>query len=60
MNYFGENFSPLSSDLCGLCVFAGDNPSFACGSAALGLGGEYSFTVNPAEPLIQVATHGLS
>jgi hypothetical protein len=31
MNYFGEISSPLSSDLCGLCVFAGDNPSFGCG-----------------------------
>ena len=47
MNYLGELFSPLFSDLCGLCVFAGDNPSFGCGSAALGLRGENSFTVNP-------------
>jgi hypothetical protein len=40
MNSFGEFFSPLFSDLCGLCVFAGDNPSFGCGSAALGHRGE--------------------
>jgi len=33
MNYFGQDFSPLFSDLCGLCVFAGDNPSFGCGSS---------------------------
>jgi hypothetical protein len=26
-----------------LCAFAGDIPSFGCGSAALGLGGEYFF-----------------
>jgi hypothetical protein len=44
MNYFGEDFSPLFSDLCGLCVFAGDNPSFGCGVAALRLRGEYSST----------------
>lgn len=40
MNDFAEFFSPLFSDLCGLCVFAGDNPSFGCGYAALGFGGE--------------------
>jgi hypothetical protein len=44
MNYFGEDLSPLFSDLCGLCVFAGDNPSFGCGVAALRLRGEYSST----------------
>ena len=33
-----------------LCAFARDIPSFGCGSAALGLCGEYSFTVNPEEP----------
>jgi hypothetical protein len=27
-----------------LCAFAGDIPSFDCGSAALGLCGEYIFT----------------
>ena len=32
-----------------LCAFAGDNPAFGCGSAVLGLCGEYSFTVNPEE-----------
>jgi hypothetical protein len=26
----------LISQLCGLCAFAGDTPSFGCGSAALG------------------------
>jgi hypothetical protein len=36
MNYLGEFFSPLFSDLCGLCVFAGDIPNFGCGYAALG------------------------
>ena len=49
MNYPGE-FSPLFSDLCGLCVpstllrtcFARDNPSFGCGCAALG-----SLRLNP-------------
>jgi hypothetical protein len=29
-----------------LCAFAGDMPSFGCGSAALGFWGEHSFTLN--------------
>ena len=37
MNYFGEDFSPLFSDLCGLRVFAGDNPSFSCGEPGCAL-----------------------
>jgi hypothetical protein len=31
-----RNFHRYFSDLCGLCVFAGDNPNFGCGFAALG------------------------
>jgi hypothetical protein len=41
-------------NLCVLCASV-VNPgfsSFGCGSAALGLGGEYAFTVNPEEPVI--------
>ena len=35
-------FHSLNSELCGLGAFAGDTPTFACGSAALGLCGESS------------------
>ena len=36
MNYLGEFFTVIFFDLCGLCAFAGDIPSFGCGGAALG------------------------
>jgi hypothetical protein len=32
---FADHFSPLTSELCGHRVFAGDIPRFGCGSAAL-------------------------
>jgi hypothetical protein len=58
MNYFGEIFSPLFSDLCGLCpstllrvvslsnhVFAEDNPSFGCALPRWALPGELSLPI---------------
>jgi len=45
----------FTSDLCGLCVFAGETPRFRCGSAALGLCDENFFTRNPEEPEIKNA-----
>jgi hypothetical protein len=35
--------SPEIYFLCGLCAFAGDSPSFGCGSAALGASWCYRF-----------------
>jgi hypothetical protein len=46
MNYFGANFSSLFSGLCIFGVFAGDNPSFGCDSAALGVPRLWAALVN--------------